>query len=144
MTYAAAADYLAEDSTRGALSGLVEGDLGGWDVADGFRLAETVSNGPESEWRISVVNDEVYAVLRRFPGATLYTFEGPVWLIDRIPARLGPSVHDEPIRLLMREVELLKNEPDSLLRVTHLIRTCCAVIRSAELVSPADAGNWLL
>lgn len=44
--------YLAEDPAREAANG-VTGDLGGWDVADGFRLTETQLPGaPESEWRI--------------------------------------------------------------------------------------------
>lgn len=62
VTYANPFVFLAEDPRREAANG-VTGDLGGWDVSDGFRLAEDFG---ESEWRISVLHDEVYAVLRKF------------------------------------------------------------------------------
>lgn len=119
--------YLAENPNREAASGIT-GDLGGWDVADGFRLTETQLPGaPESEWRISVIAGEVYAVLRRLPLDGRYTFDGPVWLIDRIPAQLqdGPvwSLQPpEPVVAFMREIEALRREPDSLLTAVRTIR----------------------
>jgi hypothetical protein len=119
--------YLVENPAREAANG-VTGDLGGWDVADGFRLTETQLPGaPESEWRISVIAGEVYAVLRRLPLERAYTFDGPVWLIDRIPAQLqdGPGwslLPPEPVVDLMREVEALRREPDSLLTAVRTIR----------------------
>lgn len=41
----------------GRKSGMdVPGDIGGWDIANGFRLAETdLAGTPDSEWRISVL-----------------------------------------------------------------------------------------
>ncbi|MFB3980257.1 hypothetical protein [Microbacterium proteolyticum] len=119
--------YLAENPAREAANG-VTGDLGGWDVADGFRLAETQLPGaPESEWRISVIAGEVYAVLRRLPLERAYTFDGPVWLIDRIPAQLqdGPGwslLPPEPVVTFMRDIEALRREPDSLLTAVQTIR----------------------
>ena len=119
--------YLAENPTREAANG-VTGDLGGWDVADGFRLAEPQLPGaPESEWRISVIAGEIYAVLRRLPLERTYTFDGPVWLIDRIPAQLqdGPGwslLPPEPVVTFMREVEALRREPDSLLLAVRAIQ----------------------
>jgi hypothetical protein len=119
--------YLAENPAREAANG-VTGDLGGWDVADGFRLAETQLPGaPESEWRISVIAGEVYAVLRRLPLEHAYTFDGPVWLIDRIPAQLqdGPGwslLPPEPVVTFMRDIEALRREPDSLLTAVQTIR----------------------
>ncbi len=119
--------YLAENPAREAANG-VTGDLGGWDVADGFRLTETQLPGaPESEWRISVIAGEVYAVLRRLPLERAYTFDGPVWLIDRIPAQLqdGPAwslLPPEPVVTFMREIEALRREPDSLLIAVRTIR----------------------
>lgn len=119
--------YLAENPAREAANG-VTGDLGGWDVADGFRLAEPQLPGaPESEWRISVIAGEIYAVLRRLPLERTYTFDGPVWLIDRIPAQLqdGPGwslLPPEPVVTFMREVEALRREPDSLLLAVRAIQ----------------------
>lgn len=119
--------YLAENPGREASNG-VTGDLGGWDVADGFRLAETQLPGaPESEWRISIIVGEVYAVLRRMPFGGGYTFDGPVWLIARIPAHLrdGPVwslVPPDPVVNLMREIEVLRSEPDSLLTAVRTIQ----------------------
>ena len=119
--------YLAENPAREAANG-VTGDLGGWDVADGFRLAEPQLPGaPESEWRISVIAGEIYAVLRRLPLERTYTFDGPVWLIDRIPAQLqdGPGwslLPPEPVATFMREVEALRREPDSLLLAVRAIQ----------------------
>ncbi len=119
--------YLAENPAREAANG-VTGDLGGWDVADGFRLAETQLPGaPESEWRISVIAGEVYAVLRRLPLERAYTFDGPVWLIERIPAQLqdGPGwslLPPEPVVTFMRDIEALRREPDSLLTAVQTIR----------------------
>ena len=115
--------YLAEDPRREAANG-VTGDLGGWDVADGFRLAEDVG---ESEWRISVLPHEVYAVLRRFPAHRGYTFDGPVWRIAEIPASLresgsGSLVPYESVQALMREVEGLKRAPDSLLAAVEMVQ----------------------
>ena len=119
--------YLAENPAREAANG-VTGDLGGWDVADGFRLAETQLPGaPESEWRISVIAGEVYAVLRRLPLERAYTFDGPVWLIERIPAQLqdGPGwslLPPEPVVTFRRDIEALRREPDSLLTAVQTIR----------------------
>ncbi len=119
--------YLAENPAREAANG-VTGDLGGWDVADGFRLAEPQLPGaPESEWRISVIAGEIYAVLRRLPLERTYTFDGPVWLIDRIPAQLQDGLGwsllpPEPVVTFMREVEALRREPDSLLLAVRAIQ----------------------
>ena len=102
------------------------GDLGGWDVAEGFRLAELDLPG-ESEWRIAVDGAEIYAALIRLPLERTYTFDGPVWLIDHIPARLmehvPPGQHlAVPVRTLMGEVEALRREPDSLLTAVRIIQ----------------------
>lgn len=119
--------YLAENPDREAANG-VTGDLGGWDVADGFRLAETQLPGtPESEWRISIIAGEIYAVLRRLPLERGYTFDGPVWLIARIPERLREGsawglVPPDPVVNLMTDVERLRSEPDSLLTAVRTIR----------------------
>lgn len=119
--------YLAEKPGREAANG-VTGDLGGWDVADGFRLAETqLPRAPESEWRISVVDGEIYAVLRRLPLERGYTFDGPVWLIDRIPEHLreGPAwgmLPPESVVSLMGKVEAIRREPDSLLTAVRMIQ----------------------
>ena len=58
-------DFIAADPSR--KSGMnVKGETGGWDVANGFRLAETTITGVlDSEWRISVLHRTVYGVLRR-------------------------------------------------------------------------------
>lgn len=124
VVYANPFVFLAEDPSREAANG-VTGDLGGWDVADGFRLAEDIG---ESEWRISVLHNEVYAVLRRFPGQRGYTFDGPVWRISEIPVPLRDSaprslVPHESIQQLMREVEQLRRAPDSLLTAVEAIQT---------------------
>jgi hypothetical protein len=62
-------DFLAEDPSRKAHNGSDVDLLGGWDVAEGFRLAEPTvpESSLESEWRISVVNRDIYAVLRPCP-----------------------------------------------------------------------------
>jgi len=115
--YRDAHDFIAEDASR--KSGMnVYGDIGGWDVADGFRLAETAMPGaPDSEWRISVLRGTVYAVLRRFPTERLYTFHGPVWIIDTVPEFISSSVEfGRTIKMIMWEVEQLRHEPDSLPR----------------------------
>ncbi len=104
------------------------GDLGGWNVAEGFRLAELDLPGKsESEWRIAVDGAEIYAALIRLPLDRTYTFDGPVWLIDRIPAglmeRVRPGQHlPGPVGTLMGEVEALRREPDSLLTAVRMIR----------------------
>lgn len=131
--YRDAHDYIAEDSSRKSGMG-VEGDVGGWDVANGFRLAETTMAGePDSEWRISVLRRTVYAVLRRFPGDQLYSFHGPVWIIDEIPEYLSTSVLPQnTVRKIMWEVEQLRTNPDSLLQAVHMIRTIFDIVREAE------------
>ena len=49
--YRDAHDFIAEDPSRKSCM-KVPGDVGGWDVADGFRLAETtLPEAPDSEWR---------------------------------------------------------------------------------------------
>lgn len=133
--YATSADYVAEDPSRAARNG-IDGDLGGWDVCDGFRLTEHASHGGgESEWRISVVGRDVYAVLRRMPHASRYTFRGPVWLIDQVPTMLGASVYDDPLKNLLWQVERRRfdeDQPDSLLDAVRTIRTAFAVVRDLE------------
>ncbi|MBG0716898.1 hypothetical protein G3N18_02190 [Microbacterium sp. 2C] len=116
--------FLAEDPRREATNG-VTGDLGGWDVADGFRLSEGIG---DSEWRISVLHGEVYAVLRRFPGQREYSFDGPVWMIAEIPPALRDPVlrslvPHESVQELMAEVERLRAAPDSLLTAVEVIRS---------------------
>lgn len=133
--YPTSADYVAEDAKRAARNGIAD-DLGGWDVCDGFRLNEHPSfRGGESEWRISVVARDDYAVLRRMPHARLYTFDGPVWLIDQVPTSLGASVYDEPLKNLLWQVERMQldeNQPDSLLDAISTIRSAFAVVRDLE------------
>lgn len=131
--YRSAHDYIAEDPSRQSGMG-VDGDIGGWDVADGFRLAETTMAGsPDSEWRISVVRRTVYAVLRRFPGDDLYTFDGPVWIIDEIPEYLSVSVLvPNTVGKIMRSVEQLRAEPESLLLAVGMIQTMLEIVREAE------------
>lgn len=69
----------------------VPGDIGGWDVANGFRLTETdLPQTAHSEWRISVLDRMVYAVPRRFPNQNLYTFDGPCGSSQRCP-RASPA-----------------------------------------------------
>lgn len=120
--------FLAENPAREARQGMGDDKLAGWDLADGFRLAETQLPGtPDSEWRISVVNGEIYAVMRRLPMAREYTFDGPVWLIARIPEHLNdhPDWGGEPpvaVMPLLRDVEGLRHEPDSLLTAIRLIQ----------------------
>lgn len=121
--------------SAGRKSGMdVPGDIGGWDVANGFRLAETNFAGtPDSEWRISVLDRVVYAVLRRFPGQKLYTFDGPVWIIADVPEGISSSVSGPTIRSLMDVVERSRDQPDSLLIAINWIRTCFAVLEQAQL-----------
>lgn len=124
VVYANPFVFLAEDPRREAANG-VTGDLGGWDVADGFRLSEDIG---DSEWRISVLHDEVYAVLRRFPGQREYTFDGPVWMLAEIPVTLRDPeqqslVPHESVQELMSEVERLRGAPDSLLGAVEAIQS---------------------
>lgn len=133
LFYESTHDYIAEVPERQSRGFDIPGELSGWDVGDRFLLTETSIPGePESEWRISVFRDEVYAVLRRQPLADLHTFAGPVWLIDRVPDLIGSSVYDEPIRALMSAVEDLRPAPDSLLDAVRLIRTTFKVLRSLD------------
>lgn len=120
--------FVAENPDREARHGIGDDNLAGWDVADGFRLTETqIPGAPESEWRISIVAGEIYAVLRRLPLAREYTFDGPVWLLGRIPDDLNNrpawdlTPHDRLIPLLS-DLEDLRHEPDSLLTAVNVIR----------------------
>lgn len=133
VAYANPFVFLAEDPRREAANG-VTGDLGGWDVADGFRLAEEVG---ESEWRISVLHDEVYAVLRKFPGQRGYTFDGPVWMLAEIPMSLRDPVQQslvphEAVQELMSKVEQLRRTPDSLLTAVGVIRSGLQVLAAGS------------
>lgn len=120
--------FIAENPAREARHGIGDDNLAGWDVADGFRLTETQLPGtPESEWRISVVNGEIYAVMRRLPLAREYTFDGPVWLIARIPEHLGDALSwdgQPPAAALplLQDVEDLRHDPDSLLTAVRVIQ----------------------
>ena len=124
--------FIAEDPLR--QSGWdIPGDIAGWDVADGFRLAEPdVPGGAESEWRICVFDRLVCAVLRRFPRQPLYTFDGPVWVLADVPTCISSDVAGPAIKTLMWEVEQIKREPDSLLLATRMIRICFTVLEAAE------------
>ena len=133
VAYANPFVFLAEDPRREAANG-VTGDLGGWDVSDGFRLAEDFG---ESEWRISVLHDEVYAVLRKFPGQRGYTFDGPVWMLAEIPVSLRDPVQQsliphEAVQELMSKVEQLRRTPDSLLTAVRVIRSGLQVLAAGS------------
>lgn len=120
--------FVAENPDREARHAIGDDTLAGWDVAEGFRLAETDVPGlPESEWRISVGAGEIYAVLLRLPLERQYTFDGVVWLIAPLPEHL----HDRPswdrtphekLIPLLSDVEDLRHEPDSLLTAIRLIQ----------------------
>lgn len=123
VAYANPFVFLTEDPSREAANG-VTGDLGGWDVGDGFRLAESFG---ESAWRISVLPSEVYAVLRQLPGQREYTLDGPVWRISEIPTSLrnpssGSLVPQQAVQALMREVEGIRGLADSLLVAVETIQ----------------------
>lgn len=82
---------------------------------------------PESEWRISIITGEIYAVLRRLPLERGYTFDGPVWLIARIPERLREGsawglLPPNPVVKMLQGIEPLRSEPDSLLIAIRTIR----------------------
>lgn len=81
----------------------------------------------------------MYAVLRRFSTGELYTFHGPVWIIDTVPEFISSSVEfGRATKMIMWEVEQLRHEPDSLLRAVHLIRTIFAILNEANReASPA-------
>lgn len=134
--YVSTLDYIDEEPRRASHRFKVEGDLAGWEVTDGFRLYEDkhLREPRDSEWRISVNEElrEVYAVCRRFPLDTLYTFTGPVWLIEQVPPSVNPTVFGELLGLVMRDVERLRDEDDSLLLATELIRRRFNEIREGE------------
>lgn len=130
--YRSTHEFVAEDPARQSHAFGIPGDLTGWDVADGFRLApDAAAPAVQSEWRISVAGREVYAVLRRLPDETTYTFDGPVWLIDTVPGILDASVDSAPLRGLMEPLELERGEADSLLRAAQTIRSGFNLLRAA-------------
>lgn len=136
QVYASTHDYIAENLARQSTGFNIPGDLAGWDVADGFLLSESEGAGGQSEWRISVFVDEIYAVLRKMPHADRYTFDGPVWLLDRVPVSLGVTVWDRPLRALTDEIEQHRGKPDSLLEATRIVRTTFDVLRKSEIERP--------
>lgn len=125
--YESSHDFITEDPTRAARNGLADrGDLGGYDVANGYRLTEPIGQQTaDSEWRISITGGEIYAVCRMLPLAELYTFSGPVWLIDHMPAH-GSTDIETPTGGLVWKVEQLawreNSQPDSLLVATTMLR----------------------
>lgn len=129
--YESSHDFIRENRDRSASTANPAGDLGGWDVSN-CRLEEpALGKDAHSLWRISVVCREVYAVLRRHPGDRLYTFDGPVWLIDTVPKALNPSVYGEEMRNLTQQIEQIGDEPDSLLRAVPLIKSLFALFHEA-------------
>lgn len=140
--------FIAEDPSRQNKAWGIEGDIKGWDVADGFRLSEsTIPSEPDSEWRISVHERTVYAVLRQFPNFDTYTFDGPVWHIAEVPEYIDSSVDGRAIRRLMWEVELLKRDKDSLLTAVLRIHSGFSLLDEAckELLrtEPAQLARQL-
>ncbi|TIH36141.1 hypothetical protein D4765_10165 [Subtercola vilae] len=98
-------------------------------MADGFRLSEPeLGNDAFSEWRISVLRGEAYAVLRRLPGARNFAFSGPVWVLGDVPTE-GPNGQEpsKDARELLAKVEAVRNEPDLLLRAIEVLQTPRAI-----------------
>lgn len=143
--YPSTAEFIAEDPGRASRAFEIEGDLAGWDVADGFRLAENpqVPTSGESEWRISVLPTEIYAVCRRDAAARLYTFTGPVWLIDKIPDPLRGDMADSAMLTMAREVERfrLTDDRDSLLLAVRVIQMCFRMTERLHLRTGGLSGG---
>ena len=143
-TYESSHAFLDEDPRRRASPSNPPGDLGGWDVGHRFELAEPGYDDADahSEWRISIHHQEVYAVLRRRPYEDLYTFDGPVWLIDYVPdvfRRLNGPIIDDFFRT---EVEPLQDGTDSVITAAQVIRSSFALAR-ALTDSPMTLYTWL-
>ena len=138
-TYRDTHAFIAEDPHRQS-SWDAPGDIRGWDVSDGFRLAElTLAGSPDSEWRICVVDRMVCAVLRRFPTEQLYTFDGPVWVIADVPSSIPVTVTGALMSVL-REAERIKTRPDSLLAAVKLIRAGVARLEADQQQEPSPTA----
>ncbi|MCC4250176.1 MULTISPECIES: hypothetical protein [Microbacterium] len=118
VVYASAVDFTDEDRSR--ISGFgIPGDAGGYDAI------EPVLHEDGSQWRVSVLDSTVYAVLRRHVHADRYTFAGPLWVIATLPAghqylshHLRPSAAE-----YFRDLESrYRNKPDGLVDVVREIQ----------------------
>lgn len=135
-------EFIAENSSRQSTGFDVPGDLAGWDVADGFLLSiDGVNPHAQDEWRISVHDHEVYAVLRRHHNQETYTFDGPVWLIGTVPDIIDASVYSKPLRALTDPVEARRSQFDSLLHSTNTILDALAMLK-AVAADPFSVLDW--
>ncbi|MBG0718742.1 hypothetical protein G3N18_11830 [Microbacterium sp. 2C] len=120
--YDSSVDYAAEDPSR--LSRFnISGDIGGYDALD------RVDYDDGSQWRVSILDGVVYAVLRRYPGANKYTFTGPLWEIATIPA--GYQVGHWPINNVIADFfftieQRYRGQPAALLDVVKDVQRWAA------------------
>ncbi|MFJ4167808.1 hypothetical protein ACIPY5_19830 [Microbacterium sp. NPDC089698] len=127
--YASAIDYWTEDPSR--RSGFnIPGDVGGYDAI------HRVLHSDGSEWRVSILNGVVYAILRRFPHERRYTFAGPVWEITTLPAGFQwrtQQLARKDVRDFFFELEQrYRREPDSLHTVVRRIQRWAADLPSSS------------
>lgn len=140
--YASTDEFIREDPSRENHGmGVQRGDLAGWDAGK-FTMTDTHRGVTgESIWHIGVHGREVHAVLRRFPGEPLYTFQGPVWLIGTVPERMDPGVASPGIRAITDHADYTMKGPESLVEAVEWIRESFRVVEAYEAEATANGSR---